>query len=56
MMSIDPENHWGYVNNQDYKNNPQSIPVLKDEIIRVINELELKLCQNYIENFNKRCL
>ena len=37
---------------QEY--NPQSIPELKDEIIRVIGEIEPKLCQSVIENFNKR--
>jgi len=31
---------WGYVKSQVYKNNPQSIPELKDEIIRVIGEIE----------------
>jgi len=45
---------WGYVKSQVYKNNPQSIPELKDEIIRVIGEIEPQLCQNVIENFNKR--
>ena len=49
---------WGYVKSQVYKNNPQSIPELKDEIIREIEpqigEIEPQLCQNVIENFNKR--
>jgi hypothetical protein len=45
---------WGYVKSQVYKNNPQSIPELKDKIIRVIGEIEPQLCQNVIENFNKR--
>lgn len=45
---------WGYVKSQVYKNNPQSIPKLKDEIIRVIGDIEPQLCQRVIENFNKR--
>lgn len=45
---------WGYVKSQVYKNNPHSINKLKDEIIRVIREIEPQLCQRVIENFNKR--
>lgn len=37
-----------------HENNPQSISELKEEIISVISEIEPKLCQNVIENFNRR--
>lgn len=32
----------------------QSIPELKDAIIHVIGEIEPHLCQNAVENMNKR--
>ena len=38
------------VKSQVYKNNPQSIPELKDEIIRVVGEIDPQLCQNVIEH------
>lgn len=41
--------HWVYVENQVYKNNSKSISELKCEIIRIISETELELCQNVIE-------
>lgn len=39
-----------YENSQIYKNNPQWISKLKDEVIRVISGIEFQLCQNVIEN------
>lgn len=39
---------------QVYSNNPQSIPELNNEIIRVFSEEELQLCQNFIELCRKR--
>lgn len=44
---------WGYVEKQVYKNNPQAIHELKDEIISVIRKMEPQLCQDLIENLNK---
>lgn len=43
----------GYVKSQTNKNNPQSIPELKDEIIYAIGEIDPK-CQHVIEHFNGR--
>jgi hypothetical protein len=37
-----------------YANKPQTIPELKTEIRRVIDETEPQLCGNVIENFVKR--
>ena len=45
---------WGHVKGEVYKNNPQSIYELKQEIVRVIGEVEPQLCENVIENFDKR--
>lgn len=45
---------WGYVKGEVYKSNPQTIPDLQAEIIRVIGGIEAELCQNVIRNFNKR--
>lgn len=36
-----------------YKNSPYFIPELKDEIIRVISEIESQLCLHVVEYFNK---
>ncbi|KZC03798.1 hypothetical protein WN55_04255 [Dufourea novaeangliae] len=45
---------WGYVKDQVYADNPQSIEALKTNIRRVIGEIEPQLCKNVIENFDKR--
>ncbi|KZC12785.1 hypothetical protein WN55_04308, partial [Dufourea novaeangliae] len=45
---------WGYVKDQVYANNPQSIEVLKTNIRRVIGEIKPQLWKNVIENFDKR--
>lgn len=37
---------WGSVKSQIYKNDPQLITALKDEIIRVISEIEPQLFEN----------
>jgi hypothetical protein len=45
---------WGYVKGKVYANNPQTIQELKDNIRGVICEIEPHLCENVIENFDKR--
>lgn len=45
---------WGYVKDQVYADNPQTIEALKANIERVIGEIEPQLCQNVIENFDER--
>lgn len=45
---------WGFVKSHVYANAPRTIPELKDEIQRVIDELEAQICENVIENFMKR--
>ncbi len=45
---------WGYVKGKVYANNPQTIQELKDNIRGVIREIEPHLCENVIENFDKR--
>jgi hypothetical protein len=37
-----------------YKNNPKTLPELKDEIIFEINNIELQVFQRVIQNFCKR--
>lgn len=39
-----------------YKNDPQSIPELKNQIVRVMSEIEPQLCQIVIENLIKHPL
>ena len=45
---------WGFLKGKVYANDPQTIPELKEEIRRTINEISPQLCQNVIENFVKR--
>lgn len=45
---------WGYMKHSVYKNNPQSIPELENDIIRIIGEIESQLWSNAFENFNKQ--
>ena len=45
---------WGYMKSTVYANNPKTTDDLKDEIPRVILEIEPKLCTQVIDNFNKR--
>lgn len=45
---------FGLYESQVSKNNPQPIPELNTEIIRVITEIEHTFCRNVIENFNER--
>lgn len=47
---------WGYVKEKVYANNPTTIPELKNEIRRIIGEIQPHLCQNVIRNLNKRIL
>jgi hypothetical protein len=42
------------VKSRVYANKVQTIPELKEEIRRVIGEIEPQLCGNVIENFVKR--
>ncbi|KZC03964.1 hypothetical protein WN55_01224 [Dufourea novaeangliae] len=44
----------GYVKDQVYADNPQSIEALKINIRRVIGEIGSQLCKNVIENFDRR--
>ncbi|KZC03963.1 hypothetical protein WN55_01223, partial [Dufourea novaeangliae] len=44
----------GYVKDQVYANNPQSIEALKINIRSVIDEIGSQLCKNVIENFDKK--
>lgn len=44
--------YWSYVKSQVFKENPQSIPKIKDEIIGVTGKTEPRLCQNTSEHFN----
>ncbi|EGI66419.1 hypothetical protein G5I_05054, partial [Acromyrmex echinatior] len=46
--------YWGYLKMKLDANHPQTIPELKEEIRRTINEISPQLCQNVIENFVKR--
>lgn len=45
---------WGYVKGKVYANNPTTISELKDQIRRVIGEIQPHLCQNVIRNFGQR--
>ncbi|EFN79275.1 hypothetical protein EAI_06104, partial [Harpegnathos saltator] len=45
---------WGFLKGKVYANDPQTIPELKEEIRRTINEISPQLCQNVIEDFVKR--
>ncbi|XP_011859170.1 PREDICTED: uncharacterized protein LOC105556688 [Vollenhovia emeryi] len=45
---------WGFLKGKVYTKNPRTIPELKDEIRRAIDEIEPALCQNVIESFVKR--
>lgn len=45
---------WGYVKGKVYANNPQTISELKNEIRRVIGEIEPHLCENVVQNLDKR--
>ncbi|KZC09143.1 hypothetical protein WN55_00743 [Dufourea novaeangliae] len=45
---------WGYVKDQVYADDPQSIEAFKTNIRRVIGEIQSQLCKNIIENFDKR--
>lgn len=45
---------WGYVKEKVYVNKPQTVERLKEEIRRVIAEIEPQLCENVIQNFMKR--
>lgn len=45
---------WGYLKSKVYVNHPQTIPDLKEEIRRCIEEIGPELCRNVIQNFVKR--
>lgn len=45
---------WGYVKGKVYADDPQTIDQLKDNIRRVIGDIEPQLCDNVMENFTKR--
>lgn len=45
---------WGYLKGKVYANKPRTVEHLKEEIRRVIGEIEQPLCENVIENFKKR--
>lgn len=45
---------WGYVKSKAYRNNPQTIQDLKDEIRRIIREITPEMCSDVIKNFAKR--
>jgi len=42
---------WGYVKAHVYQNKPRTIEELKEEIRRVIGELDPEMCQQVIANF-----
>ncbi|CAI6366855.1 unnamed protein product [Macrosiphum euphorbiae] len=42
---------WGYVKAHVYENKPRTIEELKEEIRRVIGELDPEMCQQVISNF-----
>lgn len=45
---------WGYVKEKVYANKPETVEHLKEEIRRVIGEIQKHLCENVIQNFNNR--
>lgn len=45
---------WGYVKGKIYANNPKTIPELKNNISGVIDEIGTKLCENVMQNFEKK--
>lgn len=45
---------WGYVKSRAYVRNPRTIFQLKEQIQRVIGEIEPELCKKVIENFDRR--
>lgn len=45
---------WGYVKSKAYVNKPQTIPQLKEEIERVINDINRDVCEKVIANFIDR--
>lgn len=45
---------WGQMESQVYKDNPQTIPYLKAEIVEIIGEIEPHLCINVIQKFDTR--
>lgn len=45
---------WGFLKDQVYKNNPQTIDELKNNIRGAIGEINLHMCDKVIENFKKR--
>ena len=45
---------WGYVKTRAYDHNPRTIFQLKEQIQRVIGEIEPELCMKVIENFDRR--
>ena len=44
----------GHVKGKVYADNPQTIPQLKDNIERVIGEIDPSLCENVMKHFGKR--
>jgi len=45
---------WGYVKVHVYENKPRTIEQLKEEIRRVIGELDAEMCQRVIASFVTR--
>lgn len=45
---------WGYVKSLVYENKPRTIEALRDNIVRVITEIEPDICQKVITNWTSR--